>query len=78
MNRRGFFGWMTAAVGWMVGVKASEPTTITAESLLRCKAHFQNAQAATTARPAWQTRPPTQELIGDCVITQYWTPDECP
>jgi hypothetical protein len=22
MNRRGFFGWMTAAAGWMVGVKA--------------------------------------------------------
>jgi hypothetical protein len=27
MNRRGFFGWMTAAVGWMVGVKAEPKET---------------------------------------------------
>jgi hypothetical protein len=56
MNRRGFFGWMTAAVGWMVGVRAEKPTTITAESLLKCKAYFEDLQASK----------PTQELIDDC------------
>jgi hypothetical protein len=25
MNRRGFFGWMTAAVGWMVGEPEPQP-----------------------------------------------------
>jgi hypothetical protein len=26
MNRRGFFGLLTAAIGWMLGVKVEKPT----------------------------------------------------
>lgn len=42
MNRRGFFGWIAAAIGWLWGVKAETP--ITAAAALKMKARFESVR----------------------------------